>query len=551
MLTPRRQLLAYLERTYPLPKPRPPRKKPAVVVEPAAAASDEPQSPAEVANEHEEVAVNTDDAPQIDVPITKSQQPVRAPPLVAASVVRALAPPPRDPAYYGERSTDDELRERVLASQRGEPIPRSPETSLRHELEQQIMREARLEKNEGIEAQRRHASALMDEGAVRQARPDLPDKTVSESDVAETVSRLDRSQVRNSKTSTCVRPSFEQPSADIAPRNVPMQDVVEEAEKIMVGRALPVPPAQRALWHPHTNHENSMQLQSSSYVGAQIVRARESKFALNLQSSLGDTGSFPFLLTVVQTRELPAHLPTYLDPDAPPTAAQAAKLASQRVVRREVHEAFMRTPMPGERPCIEGANCVGMRIPGCIQITLVEFPPPEAIAHFNRTGTWIQERYMCVLCDRQATNYARLAMRPACTQLQENVLSSGTQCSPEDYDLRDCIVSSSQFYDGSLAPVPIFCKRFYASEQRDGIVYLTQHHYWRPRDETVSFFEVGPGSVKHQREAEIAARGAQCGRALPLMRSSLQSEPALSTTTATTSMHVNQQGSNRRPMSQC
>lgn len=266
-----------------------------------------------------------------------------------------------------------------------------------------------------------------------------------------------------------------------------------------------------------------MQLQTRAHEEAELYRRRQNEtFEMNAQAALSaDTSAFPFLLQLCNQRSLPTTI-------RGENGGVAAAQASVRGVLRMTHDEALRTPTPEERECAQGMECEGRRVPGCAPVTLREFLPPEAVVAFARTGQLPRERFLCVMCERAYANYAYFATLPSCKTLPMNALLSPTHCfvGENEYDLRDTIFSSSQTFNGLVAPVPVHCVLYYVQERHNGLVYYRQSPLYRkPRGEPASFFVTGPGSLKCRRELESVATAAAGASFTDASLSRLSSRP--------------------------
>jgi hypothetical protein len=149
---------------------------------------------------------------------------------------------------------------------------------------------------------------------------------------------------------------------------------------------------------------------------------------------------------------------------------------------RKVEDAYLRTPLVGERPCISDENCEGMKIKGAKKCILVELLTTDEQMRFAATGELPSVRKLCVMCQRYLACYFYVNMRAECSTLRSNSTLSKHSNIPDkegEYILEQMIMSSSTDYQG-LPPVVLHCRYFYKQEPHQECTYFRQEGYVLP-----------------------------------------------------------------------
>ena len=148
---------------------------------------------------------------------------------------------------------------------------------------------------------------------------------------------------------------------------------------------------------------------------------------------------------------------------------------------REYEESFLREPVNPERPCVRGQDCEGLRVRVDMPFVLREFLyPGQEEPPTTRT--------LCLLCRRNEISKAYYRYEtghvPAKSQIRiaDHYNLVGV---PGEYDVKDCIVSSSK-YCGLPLPVVLHIRSAYTSTMRDGIRYMEQTRMRHPESTSES-----------------------------------------------------------------
>ncbi len=184
------------------------------------------------------------------------------------------------------------------------------------------------------------------------------------------------------------------------------------------------------------------------------------------------------------------------DPDAD-------ALPEVRVLTRETIEQNLRTPFPSERPCVNGDNCEGRKIPTTTPVVLKEFPPRWAMESYAKSGLWPDKRFQCLMCEREQTNFAYYLAQASCRSILNNVQISDMCCieGPGEYSARSVLASTSRSYLGVTRPVLMHVVSWYTQETRDGVVYFRETGYPKPDPLSGQYFAGGSGSTKARTES--------------------------------------------------
>jgi hypothetical protein len=158
-------------------------------------------------------------------------------------------------------------------------------------------------------------------------------------------------------------------------------------------------------------------------------------------------------------------------------------IASMELCTRATEEAYLRTPVEGERRCVADEQCEGMKIDHAKPCILVEMLTKKEREEFERTGKLPMTRRMCVMCRRYIVGFYYVNIRAECDTMKTNVLLSqyynlADKCG--EYSLDDCIMSSSMDYQGLPGPVPLQVRGKYKQEIQNGVTYFRQVGYKKP-----------------------------------------------------------------------
>jgi hypothetical protein len=165
----------------------------------------------------------------------------------------------------------------------------------------------------------------------------------------------------------------------------------------------------------------------------------------------------------------------------------------QRVTRKE-EEAWLRTPMSGERRCIRDAQCEGTKIPGCQPVILVEYLTPSELEEKERRGNLPSNRKMCVMCERYCTCYNFINIKAECSTLTQNNLIVSKRANivgkKGEYVMEQTIMSNSKDYHALPFPVVLHVRKYYRQVVKNGVTYYEQDPscYRRPEDVSQELF---------------------------------------------------------------
>lgn len=135
---------------------------------------------------------------------------------------------------------------------------------------------------------------------------------------------------------------------------------------------------------------------------------------------------------------------------------------------REYEEQFLCEPVSPERPCVRGNKCEGLRVLCKDPFILREFLYPGQEMGDTRT--------LCLLCRRVEISRAYYRYETAHVPVHKHVRITdhyNLVGVPGEYDVKDCIVSSSK-YSGVPLPVVLHVRSAYTSHMKDGVRYLCQ-----------------------------------------------------------------------------
>ena len=155
---------------------------------------------------------------------------------------------------------------------------------------------------------------------------------------------------------------------------------------------------------------------------------------------------FPFIRMMVQQ-----HPQDTLSPED--TRHKETARANIEVITREFEEKALREPVGDERPCIMGENCQGMQLPHVQdqKFILREFLLPSEEEEAKRTRQWPKEGRLCILCKRAEIARAFINIRADGMGVKNNMILQDYRNIVNiagEYCLEDCILSSSQIFQG-------------------------------------------------------------------------------------------------------
>lgn len=160
-----------------------------------------------------------------------------------------------------------------------------------------------------------------------------------------------------------------------------------------------------------------------------------------------------------------------------------AMISSMEMCTREVEEAFLRTPVEGERRCIADEGCEGMKIEHAKPCILVEKLTRLEREEQAKTGKLPSMRKLCVMCQRYVVGYYYINTKAECDTIRTKAVLSqyynlADKCG--EYLLEDCIMSSSRDYQGLPGPVVFQVRNKYKQEVQNGVTYFLQVGYKKP-----------------------------------------------------------------------
>ena len=169
---------------------------------------------------------------------------------------------------------------------------------------------------------------------------------------------------------------------------------------------------------------------------------------------------------------------------------------------REYEERFLCEPVSPERPCVRGNKCEGLRVLCKDPFILREFLYPGQAMGDART--------LCLLCRRVEISRAYYRYETAHVPVHKHVRITdhyNLVGVPGEYDVKDCIVSSSK-YSGVPLPVVLHLRSAYTSHMKDGVRYLSQ-----------SRMRV-PGETEHSSSSSFLMRRAALTKKVALSKNS-------------------------------
>lgn len=135
---------------------------------------------------------------------------------------------------------------------------------------------------------------------------------------------------------------------------------------------------------------------------------------------------------------------------------------------RSYEESFLHEPIGTQRPCARNNNCEGLTLQGTDGFILREFIYPGAEAS--------ETRQLCLLCRRHEISTAFYRYETGQKIKSDNLRISrhyNLVGIAGEYDVRDCIVSGSE-YSGLILPVVLHIRSAYTCHMKDGVRHLMQ-----------------------------------------------------------------------------
>ena len=160
---------------------------------------------------------------------------------------------------------------------------------------------------------------------------------------------------------------------------------------------------------------------------------------------------------------------------------------------REYEETFLREPVGTERACVRGQQCEGLAILCDHPFVLREFIYPGKKPSDTCS--------LCLLCRRDEISRAYYRYETGHAPEKHNLRISdhfNLVGVPGEYDVRDCLVSSTK-YSGIPLPVVLHVRSAYSSLTKNGIRHLAQTRMRCPG--SCSDQEEGSGSFLMRRAA--------------------------------------------------
>lgn len=154
---------------------------------------------------------------------------------------------------------------------------------------------------------------------------------------------------------------------------------------------------------------------------------------------------------------------------------------SIQVVNRAYEEQYLREPVGKERCCIMGDQCQGLQLPHIRENAFIlrEFLLPTEEEEYTRTGKLPAEGRLCLMCKRSEIARAFINIRADGMGVKNNVVLQDYRNIVDEegeYCLEDCILSSSNIFQGLLDPVVLHLKNAYRLKVVDGVRHYEQ---WR------------------------------------------------------------------------
>lgn len=184
---------------------------------------------------------------------------------------------------------------------------------------------------------------------------------------------------------------------------------------------------------------------------------------------------FPFIRDMLQESPVDSLHPSAM-------SGHAKKMREfVEVVPRAYEEAYMREALAGERSCVCGELCEGLKIycMGGTPFVLREFLLPTTAEKARKSNKLPEERRLCVLCKRTEIQKAFYNIKMDGMAVKGSVLLADYRNIvgvAGEYCIEDTIVTSSQKYEGLLDPVVLHTRDLYKIVTVDGVRYLKQ---WR------------------------------------------------------------------------
>lgn len=156
-------------------------------------------------------------------------------------------------------------------------------------------------------------------------------------------------------------------------------------------------------------------------------------------------------------------------------------------VPRKYEEQFLRPPdiTKGERPCLMGSNCEGLKIicENDNAFILTEFFLPSKWKKIQETGKRPAEREFCLMCKRNEISRALLNTRADRKSIREGVTLQdyfNLVNLPGEYSITNCICSDPSTYEGLLEPIVLHQQCAYRLVEENGKKRYIQWKYSYP-----------------------------------------------------------------------
>lgn len=171
----------------------------------------------------------------------------------------------------------------------------------------------------------------------------------------------------------------------------------------------------------------------------------------------------------------------------------ARRFRSMDLASRRDEQNHLREPLPGsmEKPCMNGASCKAMRIPGVDRpAPCVQHPTQEARAALAMHGTPIPDS-PCVMCKRYGIQY--FSTNTDCEARHPDQAGGGNEMAifhshgnivdvPGEYTTPQCWVSGETHTHGMLMPCAMHVLAWYRPERGpDGVLRFFQDGYEVPQ----------------------------------------------------------------------
>jgi hypothetical protein len=158
-------------------------------------------------------------------------------------------------------------------------------------------------------------------------------------------------------------------------------------------------------------------------------------------------------------------------------------------VTRKYEESYLRPPNLGERPCLRGNQCEGLKIicENDNAFILTEFFLPSKWKKIQETGRRNPEGELCLMCKRSEISRALLNTRADRKSIREGVTLQdyfNLVNLPGEYDIKNCICSSPSTYEGLLEPIVLHQQCAYRLVEENGMKRYVQWKYNYPSNQS-------------------------------------------------------------------